>query len=267
MKLISTAICLHKAWEIINADRNFQPDVKYEKRVYYLQHAPGLPMLGLFNTTIRKLYPDHGHFFNVNDFSSDKKIKMFYEDIKNEALNLYKNDSFLSNMSDLSETFEKIDVKDGKWKVFNIKWYGEIFPLAKKLAPKTCEIISKCSDITAAMFSIVEPGKKIPLHRGPSALFLRYHLGLSIPDDTENCFIVVNNEKYNWKMGESVIFDDTYGHYVENNTDQPRIVLFCDIQRPTNKIISKIINKATKYSNLSLFIQKINDLEEKKAVL
>ena len=32
--------------------------------------------------------------------------------------------------------------------------------------------------------------------------------------------------------GEPVMFDETYIHYAENTTQQNRIILFCDIERP-----------------------------------
>jgi aspartyl/asparaginyl beta-hydroxylase (cupin superfamily) len=32
--------------------------------------------------------------------------------------------------------------------------------------------------------------------------------------------------------GEAVMFDETYIHYAENATEQNRIILFCDVERP-----------------------------------
>lgn len=78
--------------------------------------------------------------------------------------------------------------------------------------------MSQCNDVMAAMFSILEPGKYISPHKGPFTGCLRYHLGLKIPKDTKNCYIKVNNEKFYWKEGEAMIFDDTYIHEVHNET-------------------------------------------------
>ncbi len=33
-------------------------------------------------------------------------------------------------------------------------------------------------------------------------------------------------------MVQSVVFDETYIHYAENNTDQNRIIFFADVERP-----------------------------------
>ena len=80
------------------------------------------------------------------------------------------------------------------------------------------------------MFSILEPGKHIPRHIGFFKGVLRYHLALEVPDEGE-CYILVGGEKYSWKEGEDVLFDDTYLHEVWNKSSKQRVVLFCDVLR------------------------------------
>ncbi len=46
------------------------------------------------------------------------------------------------------------------------------------------------------------------------------------------CFIDVDGERYSWRDGESVVFDETYIHYAENGTSQNRIIFFADVERP-----------------------------------
>ena len=41
----------------------------------------------------------------------------------------------------------------------------------------------------------------------------------------------VNGEKYNWKEGEDVMFDDTFAHKVYNETEDIRVVVYMDIER------------------------------------
>ena len=96
------------------------------------------------------------------------------------------------------------------------------------------------------MFSVLSPHSKIKIHRGFYKGVLRFHLGLSTPN-SDDCFIVVDNKKYSWRDGEGVILDDTYLHYVENNTDQDRIILFCDIVRPTKGYASSLNNFLINY--------------------
>ena len=122
---------------------------------------------------------------------------------------------------------------NNNWRKIYIKWHSDIHPLAKKICPKSSNIISSLPNIKLAMFSLLEPGTKIYPHKGPYKGLLRYHLGLITPN-SDNCFISVNNIKYSWKDGDGIIFDDTFEHWVNNNTDKQRIILICDIIRPVN---------------------------------
>ena len=38
-----------------------------------------------------------------------------------------------------------------------------------------------------------------------------------------------------------MLFDETFLHYAENNTDQPRLILMCDVERPMG-FVGKIVN-------------------------
>ena len=42
----------------------------------------------------------------------------------------------------------------------------------------------------------------------------------------------MDGEPYSWRDGESVVFDETYVHEAYNKTQQNRIILFCDVERP-----------------------------------
>ncbi len=65
--------------------------------------------------------------------------------------------------------------------------------------------------------------------------------GLSTPN-SENCRIFVDGEPYHWRDGEAVIFDETFIHWAENKTDQLRVILFCDVERPLTSRIMATIN-------------------------
>lgn len=81
------------------------------------------------------------------------------------------------------------------------------------------------------MFTELAPDSRLVRHRDPYAGSLRYHLGLMTPND-DRCFIDVDGQRYSWRDGESVVFDETYIHYAENKTDQNRIIFFADVERP-----------------------------------
>jgi beta-hydroxylase len=91
------------------------------------------------------------------------------------------------------------------------------------------------------MFSILEPGAVIRKHRGVFKGCLRFHLGLQTPNSPE-CFININGDDYYWKNGEGVVLDDCFSHYVQNNTDKVRIILFCDFERRMKSKLGQKIN-------------------------
>ncbi|MBJ7262461.1 MAG: lipid A hydroxylase LpxO [Burkholderiaceae bacterium] len=127
------------------------------------------------------------------------------------------------------------------WKRFYLKWYQNDHPSARTLCPVTTQILAGIPSIKAAMFAALPPGAKLPRHRDPYAGSLRYHLGLITPNSAE-CFIDVDGEKYFWRDGEAVLFDETYIHWAENRTDQTRIILFADIERPMKYRWAQAVN-------------------------
>jgi beta-hydroxylase len=58
---------------------------------------------------------------------------------------------------------------------------------------------------------------------------------------------MINNNKYTWSEGKDILFDDTYIHRVENNTNETRVVLFLDIRRQFDNIIIDYFNKLLLY--------------------
>ncbi len=117
------------------------------------------------------------------------------------------------------------------WKRFYLKWYDARHPSAEQLCPKTVALLKQLPTVKAAMFAELPPGGKLNPHRDPYAGSMRYHLGLSTPND-DRCHIVVDGETYSWRDGQSVVFDETYIHSARNDSEANRIILFCDIERP-----------------------------------
>ena len=117
------------------------------------------------------------------------------------------------------------------WKRFYLKWYDTAHPSAEELCPFTVGLLKQVPNVKAAMFTHLPPGARLVRHRDPYAGSIRYHLGLSTPND-DRCFIEVDGERYSWRDGQSVFFDETYIHYAENQSGQNRLILFCDIERP-----------------------------------
>jgi beta-hydroxylase len=129
------------------------------------------------------------------------------------------------------------------WKRFYLKWYDRDMASANALCPKTVELLRRIPGVKAAMFASLPPGARLVRHRDPYAGSLRYHLGLTTPNDP-GCYIDVDGQRYHWKDGEDVMFDETFIHYAENTTDQQRVILFCDVERPLHFAPTRWLNRA-----------------------
>lgn len=120
---------------------------------------------------------------------------------------------------------------NGRWNVFILTTFGWKVRPNQARCPRTCAAIATVPDVMQAFFSILEPGKSVPEHRGPYAGYLRYHLGLIVPKDRPPR-LVVDGIPYEWREGEGVLFDDHLPHRVENDSEEMRAVLIIDLVRP-----------------------------------
>ena len=102
-------------------------------------------------------------------------------------------------------------------------------------APNTVKLLECIPGLQSAWFSVIAPGYHVPKHKGITRGILRSHLGLSIPNNPKECFMDVGNDRICWEQGKVVVFDDSFEHEVWNNTDQERIVLLFDFDRPIKK--------------------------------
>ncbi|MRX26821.1 aspartyl/asparaginyl beta-hydroxylase domain-containing protein [Kangiella sp. HZ709] len=179
-------------------------------------------------------------YVDLQQFPELQVIQDNWEIIREEALALQSQEQIKSSDRYNDAGFNSF-FRQG-WKRFYLKWYHGPLPSALKACPKTVELISSIPTVKAAMFAALPPGSKLHPHRDPYAGSLRYHLGLITPN-SDDCAIYVDGEKYSWRDGEAVMFDETFVHRAENQTDENRIIFFCDIERPTNNFLASIVNK------------------------
>lgn len=119
---------------------------------------------------------------------------------------------------------------DGKWKKIYLKWYVPSPDYAYAMFPELMSVIDRNPDIRMAVISKLEAGGTIKPHAGGYRGSIRIQIGIDTPNDP-NCFIWVGGYRYFWKNGEVIGFDDTYIHFVQNNTEKDRVVLLLDIDR------------------------------------
>jgi beta-hydroxylase len=177
-------------------------------------------------------------FVDVGRFPELAPLQENWQTIRGEALQLF-DEGRIRAASTYNDLGFNSFFKTG-WKRFYVKWYDEPLPSAQALCPKTVALVQSIPAINAAMFALLPPGSKLGAHRDPFAGTLRYHLGLVTPN-ADTCRIVVDGEAYAWRDGEPVMFDETFIHTAENRSDVPRIILFCDIERPlSNRVVCAV---------------------------
>ncbi|MEO6810982.1 MAG: aspartyl/asparaginyl beta-hydroxylase domain-containing protein [Isosphaeraceae bacterium] len=124
----------------------------------------------------------------------------------------------------------KVD-PDKDWKVFYLDAMGEKPQANRDLCPHTSALLDQVPGLFQAFFSILDGGKSIPAHEGPYLGYIRYHLGLIVPEESPPS-IRIKDQHYTWQEGQSVLFDDSWEHEVTNACPARRVVLIVDIRRP-----------------------------------
>lgn len=149
---------------------------------------------------------------------------------------------------------EEATVSEGEgWNVFGLYAFNKKRTENCKLCPLTSSIVESFPyQVRTAAFSILVPGAHILPHNGYigySDRVLRCHLGLSIPpgaevcegfspskwDDSmerDGCYLRAGNERWGWRDGQLLVFDDTHVHEAWNLTKVERVILLLDFTRP-----------------------------------
>jgi beta-hydroxylase len=185
--------------------------------------APINTFMYLFSKIPTTPYVDVAHFPWV------KPLEQNWREIRAEGLRLLAA-GYIKKSDQYNDIGFNSFFKTG-WKRFYLKWYDDSHPSAQELCPQTVALLRQIPQVKAAMFTELPPGSRLVRHRDPYAGSLRYHLGLVTPN-SDQCYINVDGERYAWRDGESVMFDETYIHYAENATAEDRLILFCDVERP-----------------------------------
>ncbi len=210
--------------------------------------APINCLMYLFSKVPNRPYQD------LKDFPELQVFREHWQVIRDEGLKLMELGAIKTSNKPDDAGFNTF-FKRG-WKRFYLKWYDTAHPSAKSLCPETVSLLEKAPSVKAAMYTYLPAGAKLGAHRDPFAGSLRYHLGLVTPN-SEDCFILVDGQKYAWRDGEDVLFDETFIHEAHNQTEQGRLIFFCDVARPMrtplgrclNAFFSRVIMKAASAPN------------------
>jgi beta-hydroxylase len=169
--------------------------------------------------------------FDNSDFPWVAKLEAAAPDIRREL------DAVLTRKDELAAFHEVISdtatiTRDQRWKTFAFTAYGLRSERNIAQCPRTWAAVQAIPGLRSALFSILEPGKHIPAHKGPYNGVLRAHLGLVIPKERSRVTIRVDDQHLQWEEGKVMIFDDSFEHEVWNDTDETRVVLFIDFDKP-----------------------------------
>jgi beta-hydroxylase len=196
--------------------------------------APYNVLMYLFSAVPNRPYLD------MTGFPEMAKLRDNWETIRDEAQVLLHGGGLKSANDHVDIGFNSFFQRG--WRRFYLKWYDAPPKSAVALCPKTVALLESIPSVNAAMFALLPPGARLNLHRDPSAASVRYHLGLITPN-SDDCFISVDGVVHSWRDGKDVMFDETYLHYAENRSDQTRLILFCDVERPLHGAPIRALNR------------------------
>lgn len=184
----------------------------------------------------------------IKDYQKDyphlRILEENYEVIRKECEQLLAKKDQITDVKNLMGNQTAGGIHVVKWKSFMFK-SGVMVKENCKYCPETAALIAKIPKVRTAFFSILDPNQYITPHEGYYDGYMRYHLGVIIPNNNANneCWIRVTNgvsdkkkmaelgDTYHWKNGEGVIFNDNYTHDASNSSDEIRVILWLDVER------------------------------------
>ncbi|MCK0128416.1 aspartyl/asparaginyl beta-hydroxylase domain-containing protein [Erythrobacter sp. F6033] len=181
-----------------------------------------------------------------------------WKTIRDEALAIYQHIEAIPPLREISPDHRGI-VKDNTWRSFFLIGYGHRLEENIARAPQTAKLVSQIPGLNSAFFSILAPGSQITPHRGVTKALITAHLGLVVPKERKKCWMRVDDQHLCWQSGKWLVFDDTYEHEVQNETDETRIVLLCQVERPLTPPGSWLAAALMGYVRRSHFVQEAKD--------
>jgi beta-hydroxylase len=185
----------------------------------------------------------------LKDYPELELLEQNWEVIQTECRALMALGDQLPHIRQSGGGYTKTGIHEIDWNTFVFK-SGRFLEENCRRAPETAALLRQIPGLSLAFFSILGPGQYIRPHWGYYKGFLRYHLGLVVPNNNaeKRCWIRVNDdrvaydkrdrsvitetEKYYWHEGEGILFDDTYLHDAANESEAPRAVLYLDLRKP-----------------------------------
>jgi len=178
----------------------------------------------------QSLVPDAAVFAR-DRFPWAREFEANWQTIRGELERIMHYRAELPRLYEVSPENSRISADDN-WKSFVLYGFGYRSENNCELCPETARLLAKVPGLETAFFSILSPGAHIPSHKGLVKGLLRCHLGLIVPRERQNCRIFLDGTPHTWEEGRVFLFDDTHRHEVHNDTNEDRVVLLFDFERP-----------------------------------
>jgi len=169
--------------------------------------------------------------FDRELFPWAREFETHWQTIRGELERIMRYRDELPRLYEVSPENTRISADD-RWKSFVLYGFGYRSEHNCALCPETARLLATVPGLETAFFSILSPGAHIPAHRGLAKGLLRCHLGLMVPKRNEDCRLYLDGAPHAWQEGRVLLFDDTHTHEVRNSTDEDRVVLLFDFERP-----------------------------------
>ncbi|MFC5288491.1 aspartyl/asparaginyl beta-hydroxylase domain-containing protein [Actinokineospora guangxiensis] len=175
-----------------------------------------------------------------------RAVDAAFEDIREEARAVLADRESVPVYHDVDPEQHCISaVTPHDWRVYYLWIMGLRAEPNATRCPRTTAALERVPGLFQAHFSVLDPGKSIPAHRGPYAGYLRYHLAVEVPS-ADPPHLRIADHVHTWKEGESVLFDDSHEHEVVNTAAERRVVLIVDVARPmpvTQRIAHRVATR------------------------
>jgi len=179
-----------------------------------------------------------------------RSLEAAASEIQQEADAIVRHLQAIPPMNEMSPDHRRI-AGDGGWRSFFLYGYGYQIEENCARCPRTVAALSCVPGLVTAMYSVLEPGMHVGRHRGVSKGIVICHLGLRVPKERHRCRMDVDGHEVLWREGETLVFDDTFPHEVWNDTNELRIILLVQFERPMSlvgRLVTRLLVWAVRHS-------------------
>ena len=168
-------------------------------------------------------------------FPGAEKFTKNWEKLRAEALALTSEIGNVPRFHELMpEQYQLSAHGEKEWRMFVVRAYDLDISENMAKCPALAALVKANPSIKSASLSFLAPGKQVPTHTGPFRGITRFYMGLEVPvkeSGEPGVTLTIDKQPYQLGNGDALLWDDTYPHSVQNDTDQWRIALLLDVYR------------------------------------